>query len=214
MNCQVYFLVDPTLDVVFYVGIGKPGRSGTHVPKVRNDMKRGVQSWKSPRHERIAKLLLEGHTPQVVIAHSGVSKDEAKQLETQYIAQFGRLDLGTGCLTNRTRGGEWINDCPRTPEWRARQSAASLVSQNRPATKALKSQALKGRKRTAAQVENIRAGQLLIRDEVSRKRTGAGNPAAKPCMIDGKYYPSMKDAALALDIEPHKIYRHPGLQKL
>ena len=52
------------------------------------------------------------HTPtptdltKIVIASSGMKEEEAFQEETRLIKQYGRIDLGTGCLRNRTDGGE------------------------------------------------------------------------------------------------------------
>lgn len=193
MTCQVYFLHDPLTNEVFYVGIGKPGRAFTHVPKVRNDLSRGVTKWKSPRHQRIASILERGAEPRVELVHEGLTKEAAKKRETSYIAKFGRLDLGTGCLTNRTKGGEWINDCPRTEEWLHRMSESGKVAQNRPDVKALKSKALKGKKRTAEQTERIKTSQLAL-------LASGDHPKAKQCVVDGVAYPSIRAASRMLGI--------------
>ena len=52
------------------------------------------------------------HTPtpsdlsKIVVVASGMKEAEAFQEETRLIKQYGRIDLGTGCLRNRTDGGE------------------------------------------------------------------------------------------------------------
>jgi hypothetical protein len=199
LECQVYFLRDPSTAEVFYVGIGKPGRAFAHTAYVKTAIRKtGTPTFRSKRHQRILEIITDGNLPVVEIVHDGISKTEAQDLEISYIARFGRMDLGTGKLTNATRGGEWINDCPRTDEWRQRMSEAGKIAQNQPETKALKSAALKNKKRTPAQIENIRQAQLAIRDVVAEKRTGGGNPAAKKCCVNDIEYPSLTDAAIAL----------------
>jgi hypothetical protein len=204
-NCQVYFLRDPRTGDVFYVGIGKPGRANAHVPMTR----RLLRTHKKivGRHLTIANLFQVGLLPQVEIVHENLTKDDAKQLEIGYIARLGRKDIGTGILDNRTSGGEWINDCPRNQEWLERMSVAGKIAQNRPETKALKSTALKNKKRTADQIENIRQGQLSIRESVSEKRMGSNNPAAKKCVFMGKEYGSIRDASLDTGIAYHTVAR-------
>lgn len=43
---------------------------------------------------------------EVMIAHAGLTKDEANILEKHYIKEFGRRDLGLGELVNRTDGAD------------------------------------------------------------------------------------------------------------
>jgi len=42
----------------------------------------------------------------IVMLRTGLTEDEAFQWEMFYIQRYGRLDLGTGVLHNRTEGGE------------------------------------------------------------------------------------------------------------
>lgn len=203
---QVYFLSDPFTEEVFYVGIGQPGRSKAHVGYVKTVLRRDSTSiFHHPRHAKIASLLKSGHEPLVSIVHEGLSKNEARASEVAYIAYYGRADLGTGPLLNRTKGGEWISDCPRSEEWLKRMSDSAKIAQNRPEVKALKSSKLKGLKRTPEQIENNRQGQLRISATKSQQRTGAGNPAAKRCTVNGVEYGSIADAARALGIKTHHL---------
>jgi hypothetical protein len=207
-NLQVYFLSDPFTEEVFYVGIGQPGRSKAHVGYVKTALRKDSTSiFHHPRHAKIAELLKVGHEPLISIAHDGLSKNEARASEVAYIAYYGRADLGTGPLLNRTKGGEWISDCPRTEEWLKNMASSARVAQNRPEVKALKSAKLKGQKRTAEQVENNRQGQLKIRDKISKDRMGGGNPNAKSCTINGVLYGSKTEAARALGLKPWTLVR-------
>ena len=197
---QLYNLVDPRNNEVFYVGIGQKGRAQSHLGTTKNMIRNGSKL--KGRHVRIAELLEAGLEHAVVIVKTGMTKDQALADEIAMIEKLGRADQGRGPLLNRTKGGQWIADCPRTEEWLANMSASQKIAQNNPATKAAKSKALLGRKRTPEQVENIRQSQLAIGDRVSKARMGAGNPAAKPCIVNGVRYGSQTDAANALGVKP------------
>lgn len=197
-TCQVYVLLHPDTQEPFYVGMGKPGRAFSHVPAARRLTRQGKQL--AGRHLIIQELLECNKLPITKILHEGLTKEQARRLEIKLIAKLGRRDLGTGPLTNRTKGGEWINDCPRTPEWLERMSASQRRVQNTEEVKALKSKALRGQKRTPDQVENIRQGQVAISEKVSLARRGSGNPAAKRCIVNGIEYGSLTDAAIALGL--------------
>lgn len=194
--CQVYFLIDPRSLDVFYVGIGNAGRAEVHIATTKNKLRKGLPLHHG-RHVIIADLLSAGLSPTIQIVHDHLSKDEAKRLEVEYIAKLGRIDLGTGKLTNRTRGGEWINDCPRTAEWLERMSISNLRAQNTAETKYLKSIALKGKKRTAEQCERIRQSQLAAR--------GSASSRAVACTVDGVEYASMREARRELNITAAKL---------
>lgn len=46
---------------------------------------------------------------KIIFLHENLSEDQAKDLEIQEIARYGRKDLGTGILTNLTNGGEGVS---------------------------------------------------------------------------------------------------------
>jgi NUMOD3 motif len=60
----------------------------------------------------------------IVVFARGLSWDEAIALEQATIARYGRVNNGTGCLTNLTAGGEGVVGAVRSPETCARISAA------------------------------------------------------------------------------------------
>jgi hypothetical protein len=57
---------------------------------------------------------------QIVKEH--LSEPEALNLEIQLIAEYGRKDLGTGILRNRTNGGDGTSGHINSPETRLRKS--------------------------------------------------------------------------------------------
>jgi len=199
---QVYFLEHPLTHEVFYVGMGRPGRVSFHAKHVANG---GVIKANDVKSQLIKEIQVEGLAVRERILHDGMSKQEASDKEREYIAKFGRLDLGTGQLTNKTSGGAGSRDVIRTDEWRAHQSASLKIAQNRPDVKAKKSAAQTGKKRTPEQMERIKQSRPGIAEKPSKQRQGGGNPAAKPCIIDGVLYPSGKDAAIALGVDPWKL---------
>jgi hypothetical protein len=52
----------------------------------------------------------------IIFLHENLSEDQAKELEIQEIARYGRKDLGTGILTNLTNGGEGVSGMVHSSE--------------------------------------------------------------------------------------------------
>lgn len=211
--CQLYFLFDPRKSLPFYVGIGKPGRSKVHLSQARNASYVKLVDLKKIT---IMKLLHEGLTPVDKIIHDNLSKAEAKRLEKQYIKQYGRIDLGTGILTNRTSGGEWINDCPRTSEWKQKMSASLKIAQNRADVKAKKSARLKGLKRSDKARQNIRNAQLVkaVREKNSKSKQGANNPSARRCSFQGREYKSVIEIVQETGLSRYFVKKDPTFRFL
>ncbi len=83
----------------FYVGEGKGQRFLDHL-RVRS------LNSKSLKNHKIKKIMKEtGLNPTIVKIQENLTKQEALALEIKSIKHFGRLDLGTGILTNLTDGG-------------------------------------------------------------------------------------------------------------
>lgn len=49
------------------------------------------------------------HKIEIKILHNNLEEDEALQVETKLISEYGRIDIGTGCLINKTDGGDGIS---------------------------------------------------------------------------------------------------------
>ncbi len=69
----------------------------------------------------------------IVIVLSGLSENSAFDEERRLIVLYGRIDNGTGCLQNRTDGGEGTSGYPMVHSLEARAKiSASLKSQELP----------------------------------------------------------------------------------
>lgn len=79
----------------FYIGVGdirRPYKKNSRNPHCKN---------KRDKAER-------ENTFQIKILFNNLTQSEAHEIEVQLIQQYGRIDLGTGCLTNMTDGGEGL----------------------------------------------------------------------------------------------------------
>ena len=56
------------------------------------------------------------HDERIKIIKDNLEESEAFDLEKLLISQYGRKDLGTGILQNRTEGGEGVSGRIATPE--------------------------------------------------------------------------------------------------
>ena len=83
----------------FYIGKGSGDRAYKHL--MACNLKRGTMFYC-----RLINLLGQEIKPIVKILHENLTEVEAFNIETELIAQYGRLDIGTGCLTNHTDGGD------------------------------------------------------------------------------------------------------------
>jgi hypothetical protein len=88
---------------------------------------------------------------RIIFLKQNLTEEEAFRHEIYMIAVFGRKDLGTGILRNRTNGGEGSSGAIHTPETKAKMSAAMKGENNpmynktpSPETRAKMSDAQKG----------------------------------------------------------------------
>lgn len=106
-----YIYYHPDTMLPFYVGIGKDRRRFSHLKeaKICPIPKKGQHKLNT-----IREILREGKEPIIKIIDSNLTRDEAKDREEDLIANIGRRDLGTGPLTNQTKGGDgfrgWSED--------------------------------------------------------------------------------------------------------
>lgn len=114
-NYFVYCYYDLN-DNPIYVGMGSRNRHLSHLVIVQAGGK-----LKNPRLERkIAQILRANALPKIEKLCEGLTQQQAKELEIEYIAKFGRLDLNRGTLYNLTRGGDGL--CEWSDEQRAHLS--------------------------------------------------------------------------------------------
>lgn len=91
-----YFEYEP-----FYIGKGCRWRLTQHISQAKNNKRH-----KSPRTQKINKLLSIGLMPIIIRVKEQLTNDDAYELEYKLIKLIGRIDLGTGCLTNCSEGGK------------------------------------------------------------------------------------------------------------
>lgn len=98
----VYAYIRSTDNTPYYIGKGKGNRAWhkKHTVSVPNDK------------------------TKIVLLEEGLTDAEAKSTEVKLIAQYGRKDLGTGILYNRTNGGEGNSGRIATQEHKQKQSKA------------------------------------------------------------------------------------------
>ena len=95
----VYALIDPTTNKPFYIGKGSGARIRAHFTP-------GSLKTNTLKVTKIKSLLSAGVKPIAEYVAKNLSEDEAFELERFIISELGRIDLGTGFLTNHTDGGE------------------------------------------------------------------------------------------------------------
>jgi hypothetical protein len=115
MNSYVYTLIDPRSSLPFYVGKGSGERCNAHVVEAKYYVKR-----KSPKLNKIRKLMRLGMEPIVVKLEENVSDKQALDLECLLIAEM--RDLGFK-LTNMTDGGDGAQGYKHTEEHKAYMSS-------------------------------------------------------------------------------------------
>ena len=118
MNENIYYgylYSHPDTMTPFYAGYGKDDRMYDHLSEARRP------NLHSHKLHTIRKIIAEGKQPVIRIIDDNLNKDEACELEEFLIEYIGRADLGTGPLTNLTKGGDGNRDW--TPENRKHMSA-------------------------------------------------------------------------------------------
>ena len=85
---------------------------------------------------------------KIIVVASDLTEDEAFFMEKQLIKFHGRIDLGTGCLRNRTDGGEGSSGAIRTAEHKAKISAAHKGLRHTDEARAKMSRSRTGSKRS------------------------------------------------------------------
>lgn len=94
----VYQLRLETESLPFYVGKGQGTRAKDHMQANNLD--------KSHKANKIRKAQRNGIQILIEYLKTELSEDDAFMWEVFWIAEYGRLDLGLGPLTNKTDGGE------------------------------------------------------------------------------------------------------------
>jgi hypothetical protein len=96
----VYGYFEPGSEKPFYIGKGQWGRDRFHLKHFSDPKYTGLF------YARLRELAAKGITPDVRRLHEGLTDSDAREKEIWLIDRYGRIDIGTGCLCNHTRGGE------------------------------------------------------------------------------------------------------------
>jgi len=124
---------------------------------------------------------------RIIFLKQNLTEEEAFRHEIYMIAIFGRKDLGTGILHNRTNGGDGVSGSIRSEEWKINQTKAKkgkYVGKNHP---------MWGRKHTEEtkrKQSELKKGKSYSEEtkrKQSEKRKGKNNPNyGKKWWNDGK----------------------------
>jgi hypothetical protein len=91
---------------------------------------------------------------RIIFLKQNLTEEEAFKHEIYMIAVFGRKDLGTGILHNRTNGGDGSRGWIPSEEWKNKMSSIVKGRKHTEQTKQKLSECLRGKKRTKDQKEN------------------------------------------------------------
>jgi hypothetical protein len=112
----------------YYVGKGSGKRAYTKGPK----------EVKPPKDKSRVKII-----------KTNLTEEESFALEKLYILMFGRIDLGTGILRNKSDGGDGASGAVRSPEFREKLRQANLGKKKSKKVGEKISKALIGKKASA-----------------------------------------------------------------
>ena len=107
---------------------------------------------------------------RIIMIEKNMLETDAFALEIESIAKYGRKDIGTGILRNRTNGGEGSSGDVQTSEERAKHSAARKKYFEDPENRAKQSAAQKIAKNTSESRANNSAAQKIA--WIKRKNKG------------------------------------------
>jgi len=114
----VYVYYHPITKIPFYVGKGKEHRDTYHIRNRQNHYNKDMRN-----------ILLEidalGQQPIIEHVVKNVDENTAYAVEQQLIQKYGRIDLSTGTLCNKTPGGEGFGRAGR--EWSAEERQKHLA---------------------------------------------------------------------------------------
>ena len=99
---------------------------------------------------------------RILILKQNLTEEEAFRHEVYMIAVFGRKDLGTGILHNRTDGGEGLSGLVHSEETKRKVSDANKGRTQSEETRKKRSEALKGKplsEETKRKMSEVRKGK-------------------------------------------------------
>lgn len=162
----VYGYIDPRTAEYIYVGKGMELRAYIHLKNCKNKLLRN----------KIKAIRAAGMQPNVVFFACDISEELAFELEKKFIAEYGRIVLGTGTLCNVSDGGEGSSGLVMSPEQRARVSAGTIRGMDNDEVR-LKCTYWSGKTFTEQHKEKISVGVLKAYEdpEVRQRKIDAMN---------------------------------------
>lgn len=161
MGKLVYRHIRNDNNTVFYVGIGNKRRPYT----------------KNGRSDYWNKITNK-HGYTIDIIAENLDLETAIELEMFLIQEYGRLDLGTGCLINMTDGGDGVNNL--SEESRLKITKSNIGRKATDIAKKRMSDAQKGKKLSKEHKSKIsKANKKMVFSELHRKRISEANKGRK-----------------------------------
>lgn len=170
LEYYVYVIMDPRLKVEyifnefkfdyfpFYIGYGKNDRIKHHLYK--RELSR-----KCYKTSKIKSILDSGLSPIFLKISENLTFEQANELEILFISLMGRIDIGTGILSNHTAGGMGTKDKVLSPESKDKMSKSHI--------------GIKHSNETKCKLSNIHIGKTLsseTKNKISVSVSGDKNP--------------------------------------
>jgi hypothetical protein len=167
----VYILYDEN-NQPFYVGKGLNGRWSVHEKEAR------LSTRETPTLAFIRSMHARGFSVRMRKAAQGLTAVEAIALERKLVAKYGRINIGTGILTNRNRGGGGTTEC--SDETRSKLSKLKL-----------------GVPFTATHRANLAAALLGVTSEAKKKPKSEAHARAISASLVGKKHTDERRANIS-----------------
>lgn len=181
LTYHIYELRYPDSGEVYYVGKenSKRSRFNDHINEVKR-LNRGVKVRNPIRAGKTRKILESGSQPNFIKVFETDSEKEAFQMEKALIAKYGRINNGTGILSNLTDGGEGAYGWKHTDEAKQKISDAHTGRKISDEQKQRLSEFHTGRKHTNEAKEKIsKANKGKSLSEEHKRKISEGNKGKK-----------------------------------
>lgn len=186
-NWYVYKHTREDKNEIFYIGIG-----------CSKNFKRAYEKYK---RNNIWYKITNKTSFSVEILNENLSKEEASIMEINLIKEIGRIDLGTGTLSNMTNGGDGTNQFIFTDEQREKISEKMSGKNNHRYGKKQSKEVIEKR------ISKLRGKEKSIETKSKQSLSSVESGQAKTTLVykysDGSFigeYHSLSEACRKLDI--------------